>query len=780
MRTSTILSTIAATLAAASASNAAFAQGEPEPALEEIIVTAQKRSESLQDTPVAVTAVTGESLESLNRDDIAAIAVQTPSLAYSEAGGEAQIYIRGVGSNLFTVGADPSVAMHLDGVYVARANMGINQFFDVERVEVLRGPQGTLYGRNATGGAINILSRMPTDEFEGYGSVLFGSFDRRELKGAISGPLSAGWSGRLAVRALEDEGYTDDLDPRGGDEIDDNDLRAVRGTARWSGESVELTVIGDYSEFDGGNTSIRPIDALGAARVLGAVPTRFGDTRNNVPSFFEWQTGGVNVTLEWRISDALTLTSVSGYRAWDSDFLFNTDGTEIEVTRTTQVYDTKQYSEELRLNGDFGRLKWIAGAYYLDEDRFGALGLVRANLATPGVFIIPADNDGTALAFFGQADYAVTDRLTFTAGIRYSDEKKEDVSRQLNVFAPPLGTTPLSEILVGLFGNLNFPPMAAGSRTGDKTWQAWTPKIGLSFAPNEDVLLYASYSKGFKSGGYNDFQPSNPVYDPEFIKSYEVGAKTEWLDNRLRLNAAVFYYDYTDLQVSSFLNSLTITTNAADSTVKGAELELQWRPIDSLDLNASLGYLDAKYDRYLATYGVCTLYAIQVVQDRNCLGTNPFTGAPFVPGNARPVNASGNRLNNAPEIKSTLSALYSFELGGAGSLSLFGQLAYQDEIFFNPANDPNARQDAVTLLDARVAYTTASGALEIAAFGKNLSDEEYFHNIVQFTSTSLPPPAAALPPPTATITDPLSIGHALGYPAPGRQWGVELTYRFGR
>jgi iron complex outermembrane recepter protein len=760
---------VALVVAALAAASVVGAQEAADSGLEEVVVTAQKRSESLQDTPIAITAITGEALEKLGRDDLSAIAVSTPSLAYSEAGGESQIYLRGVGSNLFSVGADSSVAINLDGVYLGRANMGLTQFLDVERVEVLRGPQGTLYGRNATGGAINITSRMPTNEFEGYASLGFGSFERRELKAAISGPLGGGFSGRIAVRGFQDDGYTDDLDPVGGDKVDDNDLKAIRAIGRYESDRFTATIIGDYSEFESGNTSIRPIDNLGAARVAGAVPTAFDDTRNNVPSFFNWQTGGITATLEWEVTDSISVTSITAHRAWDSDFLFNTDGTAVEVTRTTQVYDTKQLSQELRVNGDFDRLKWIAGLYYLDEEKLGALGLVRANLAPPtngGAFLITGINDGKAWAAFTQLDFAVTDRLTLTAGIRYSDEEKDDFNQQINIFQS--ATNPRDRVLLGLFGGLipvGFVPTATNTRNLSADWQAWTPKLGVKFDISDDANIYASYTKGFKSGGFNSFQPSNPPYNPEFIKSYEVGAKTEWFDNRLRFNAAAFYYDYTDLQVSGFLNSLTVTTNAAAATVQGIELETSWQPVDALRIDASLGFLDATYDDFRAIYGSCTAAAI-ATGDAACAGS--------IVGRPRFIDASGNTLNNAPEFKGSLAATYDITLGNGGTVTLLGQVGHQSDIEFNPANDPNARQDAVTLLDARVTYTSASEAFEVSLSGKNLTDEEYFHNIVQFTSTSLPPPGL-----NGVVTDPLSIGHALGYPAPGRQFGIEFTYRFG-
>jgi iron complex outermembrane receptor protein len=498
----------------------------------------------------------------------------------------------------------------------------------------------------------------------------------------------------------------------------------------------------------------------------------FHATRNNTPSFFDWQTGGITLNVRWDINDLLTLTSVSGYRAWDSDFLFNTDGTEIEVTRTTQVYDTRQWSQEFQLTGKHERLNWIAGLYYLKEEKFGALGLVRLNPATPFSFNIFDDNTGKAWAAFGQLDFELTDRLTLIAGLRYSDEEKDDFNRQYQVLQS--ATNPRGRIELGLFGGLTLPATTLGApRDRSDSWDATTPKVGLQFQATDDAMLYATWSKGFKSGGYNGFQPNNPVYDPEFIKSIEIGAKTEWLDGRLRLNAAIFDYDYEDLQVSAFLNSLTVTSNAADSTVRGAELDLTWKPNSQLQLGASLAFLDAKYDEYAATYGICTLVAINS-GDAPCAGVTPMA-----PAAARVIDASGNRLNNAPKFKGLLSADYEIPVPSGGKVTLFGTLSHTDDIFFNAANDPVTSQTAYTVLDARVAWSNADETIELAIYGKNLSDEDYFHNIVQFTSTSLPPAANALPAPGQVITDPLSIGHALGYAAPGRQFGVDFTYRFG-
>ncbi|MDX2221794.1 MAG: TonB-dependent receptor [Rhodospirillaceae bacterium] len=768
-----LASSVLLPIAAVPASAQQSAQGS---LVEEIIVTAQKRAESIQEVPISIVALSGDQLARTNQTDILALAGRTPTLQYSQAGGEAQIYIRGVGSNLLAVGSDPSVAIHLDGVYLGRPNMGLNQFLDVERVEVLRGPQGTLYGRNATGGTINIVSRMPTDELNGYVSAGAGSNNKIEAKGAVGGPLSDTLSFRVAGRYENDDGYTKDLDPAGANEIDDVDLMAGRAALKLEPSDVfRATAIMDWSDFENGNTSIRPNDALGAAAAQGAVPTRFHETRNNTPSFMTWKTGGPTLDIEYDLNDEIQLKSITSYKTFDMDFYFNTEGTEAAVTRTTETFDTEQWSQELRLaSTGAGPFEWIVGGYYLNEDKAGSLGLIRENLrnavtgaALPlGVFIIPAENETDAYAAFAQASYRVTDDLKVTAGIRYSDEKKNDVNAQYNIFAG--GAVTQAQVLQGLFGFPNLSTFTAASRrTGRIKDNATTPKIGIDWTPTEDVLLYASYTRGFKSGGFNDYQPTNPSFDPEFIDAFEVGVKSDFADGRYRFNAAAFYYDYQDLQVTTFLNSLTLVANAAQATVKGIDAEFVGNPVEPFTFGASASLLDATYDSFRAPYGVCSPL---VITNPDCVGATP--------GTPRFIDAKGNRLNNAPKFKGTAFAEYVADMGNLGELSFFAQLSRTGTIYFNAANAPEATQDGYTLLDGRVAWKPSNGAFEVALYGKNLGDKDYYHNIVQFTSSSLTPPATALPGAGVRVTDPFSVGHALGYPAPGRQWGVEATYRF--
>ncbi|MBT7449839.1 MAG: TonB-dependent receptor, partial [Rhodospirillaceae bacterium] len=401
-RRSTLLATVAAAALTAGVPTLAVAQSG-DLVLEEIVVTALKRSQSLQDVPAAITAITGDMLDDMAIDDIQDLYVQTPGLAFSRAGGEGQIYIRGVGSSAFGVTNDPSSAINLDGVYLTLANMGLTQFLDVDRIEVLRGPQGTLYGRNATAGAINIISRAPTDEVEGYATASYGNWNRREIEAAVGGPISDGVRARIAAKYLNDDGYTKDLEPGGSDDIDDQELAAIRATFEFDlSENATLKIIGDWSDFKSNNRTAKPLDDLSFAFLLNPAPQDGIDvTRNNLDTFFDWKTGGVTVDLQWDVSDTVTLSSISAFRTYESDFFFNTDGTEEEITRSTFIYETDQFSQELRLasNGLDG-WSWLIGGFFLDEDKSGALGLGRATHPSFGQisFIIPNADTAESIA----------------------------------------------------------------------------------------------------------------------------------------------------------------------------------------------------------------------------------------------------------------------------------------------------------------------------------------------------------------------------------------------
>jgi iron complex outermembrane receptor protein len=717
--------------------------------LDEIIVTAEKREASLQDVPISIAAVTGEMIEQSAIDDIMDLYVQTPGLSFSRAGGEAQVYIRGIGTDAFGVTIDSSVAMHMDGVYLARPQMGLAQFLDVERVEILKGPQGTLYGRNATGGAINIISRMPSDEQDGYITAGIGSFERQEIRAAANVPMNEAWNGRVAARYLKDDGFTDDLDPAGANNIDDQDMIALRGILAYDGDRLDSTLIVDYTDFTSGNRTSVPLDGLSFAVVNGAVPRGFDETRNDLDTFHDWDTGGVTLSLDFDIADGVTLTSVTGFRDYESDFFFNTDGTEIEVTRSYFQYETDQLSQELRLTSDKdGAMNWLLGAYYLDEDKEGALGLGRNTHPSFGQvsFIIPNTDTTKAFALFGQVEYQFNDLWSGTLGVRYSDEEKTDFTSVGAIFGDFTGLASTGSV-VEFF-----------TRTEKKSWDDVSPRVVLSYRPNDDTLIYGSITQGFKSGGWN-FSDGSPAFDPEEVTSLELGFKTDLGGGRVRLNGSVFSYDYEDLQISTFLNGLTIVTNATDASVWGAELELTALLSDAFVLNANLGYLNAEFDQFQGAFGRCPADATPEELAGPCMGA--------AAGEIRAVELGGNTLQNAPEFKANVYGTYTIDLASGGQVTLFGQVSHQSEIFHTQFNDPVTSQDDITLLDARVAWISADDKFEVALYGKNLSDEDYYQNTVRFTSLSEGNPA-----------DRFNIGAGLGYPAPGTSWGLEGTIRF--
>lgn len=704
--------------------------------VDEIIVTAQKVRQSLQDVPAAITALSGEQLDKLQQRAVEDIAAQTPGLSFSRAGGQSFIYLRGIGSDTQGIGSDASVGLSLDGVYVSRLEFGATQFFDLDRVEVLRGPQGTLYGRNATGGVISIVSNAPKATPSLTARAAYGSFDRLDLEGAAGGGIGDDVAVRLAGRYTRDSGFTDDLDQRGGNRIDDQNVLALRGSiAATLGGTGRVRLIVDHTRFRSGNTSIFPLDGLGRAQALGAVPTPFGETRNDLETFDRWNTTGVTGLIDIDVAPRLTLSVVAGYRHYDQRFLFNTDGTEIEVTRTQFARDYDQISTEARLAYFSDDLRLVGGVFYMFEDKAGTLGLVRAApLPVTTTFLFPSTNKGEAVAAFADGTVNLSDRFAVIAGVRYSEETKRDRTDSATVADIRGIDAPVA-------------PRVTGSRSSFDKYTAWTPRAGVEFRPADDLLLYATASRGFKSGGVNSYDV-RASFQPEFVWAYEAGIKSELFDRRLRLNATGFHYDYTDLQVSTFLNGLTFISNAASARIDGVEVEAVGKVAGGLDFGLSASWLDARYRRFSTPFG---------------LSPAVVTGGPRAPNI---VDVSGNRLRNAPEWKLSGSVDYEVELSSTLRLRASTLVSYQSRVYFSPFNETTVSNAPFTLVDARLGLGATNDRWEVAVIGKNLTDRAYFSNIVRFTSTSIP------------SVDPRNIGNALGYPQPGRTVSIQLSVRY--
>jgi len=700
----------------------------------DIVVTAQRRSESLSKVPVSISAFSGETLARADVKSLQEVYAYTPNMAFNQSSGSAQIYLRGVGNNISNASTDGSVAINVDGVYVARPFGALLDFYDVERVEVLRGPQGTLYGRNATAGAINIMSTRPTRDFSGYVKAIYGSFDRREIQGAVGGPLTQDGNvrARIAGRYARDDGFTKDLDPRGSNKLDNQNVDALRGTLDADMGAFSLKLTADYTKQHSDGDTIRILDASGQSDAVGSpVPANFHEARNNLPTFNNNRSWGIAAEASYDLG-SVSLISVTGYRKLRQYFLLNTDGTEVDVSESIFYTRSRQFSQELRLQSNTdSALSWILGGYYFNEKVAARISLPRLSGAGTRPFpystIFDTHNTVKAFAGFADATYRFSDRFSASAGIRYSKEDK-DIYRSL--YSP-------SGVVRDIFNTASFGPAAAAT-TVDPSYDAWTPRFVLNFEPDDRTLIYASVSRGFKSGGANQAAPTAAPFGNELLWSYELGAKVRMWDNRAFLTASVFKYDYTDLQVTTFQNGLNVIQNAATAKPWGVEAELKLTPVQELQINLSGSYLHAKYGDFISSLG-------GVAKD-----------------------ASGNRMINAPKWTLSGSASYDIPLGQkAGMLTVFGAVNYRSTTDFNQFNFRQFQQPGYALVDARIKWTAPGENFSLSAFAKNLFDKDYVRNIASFTSISSPAYLALNP-----------VGSATGYPAPGRQLGVEANFTF--
>jgi iron complex outermembrane receptor protein len=658
--------------------------------IDDIVITATRTGATrLQDTPLAVTAFDSAALETTGVKDVRDLASLTPNLLVTQNASFSQVYIRGIGSNNVFGGSDPSSTIHLDGVYLARPASYLTNFLDVERIEVLRGPQGTLYGRNSVGGTVNVISRKPGNALEGKAQLTYGNYDFLRAEGYLSGPLVGDRvAASVSFIGSRRDGYLENVVPGVGD-LDNERTLGGRGQLRFTPSApLEIILRADYVHSD---------DALaGYVKLLQTTAdplanSTLGDYRKvalDIRSRSNRRQWGMAAEVNYDISDAAQLKSLTAYRANRLVQVGDTDGTALKLRRTDQFEGQHQFSQEFNLTGKTGQLSYIAGLYYFDErievdSTVTTFATVAANFSP----IIQTE----AIAAFGQASYAVSDQITFTAGIRYTREHKEfdQLARQ---------TSTVTGLLLP-----NFPR----TYSKDGVYKAWTPKFGVEFRPTDGLLLYATATKGFKSGGFN-FASLNAAqgFDPETLWSYEAGAKLDLFDRMLRINGAAFHYDYKNLQVQSFLSPGVIDiTNAADAKVDGVEIEAQARPATWLQLGGNLAYLDAKYENYTSA---------------------------LRPGNIR-FDASGNRLNLAPKWSYTLHAQVDAPIG-EGSAFARAEYSHRTRQFFTASNSGFDVQSGYGLINASAGYTFPGDRLQLILFGRNLADKEYVTSTASFAS----------------------------------------------
>jgi iron complex outermembrane receptor protein len=715
----------------------------------DIVVTARRVAESIQDTPISMTALTATDLQNRNLGDLADISRNVPSLMLEAGstgtGGSANpsVFIRGVGQTDFLFTTDPGVGIYVDDVYMARSVGALLDLADFQRVEVLRGPQGTLFGKNTIGGAINIVTVDPGRDFGGYISGRYGSRDRMDVTAAVDLPLAPGTlSLRLAGQMRNQDGYV--TRTLAGDRLGDVNADVLRATLLWTPSSgVRVRLTGDYSRRREHAIATELVEAVGPFDLANPVltlwntlvapsygPGVFYDGRwlaperenfGTAPAYSRLDAGGVSLSVAVDIAPQIELKSITAYRAHHAEFAQDTDHSPLDFTATTNDNHGNQASQELRLSGRSfdNRLTWVVGAFYLQErgrDVFDvdlASGLFDALEGLPAALIpltatanCPADAalfvcaggagnplnvgfdlDATifdririrSLAFYGQGTFRITDTLSTTFGLRYSNERKIFDTR--------------------LFRNASG-VLSIDSPDNRETWTDWSPRIGLEYQPTNNVLAYASVSRGFKSGGFNGraTTPGGELpFDPESVWSYEAGLKLDLLDRHLRLNGAVFRADYSNIQLTSVraISGIVsaITDNAGDGRIQGFEFEATAVPAHGLNLTLAVGHVDAKYT--------------SLRPDAQNLITDRFPKTP-----AWTVSAS---------------ARYEFEAGPV-RIAFGGDLSHRSSYYNDPNNTAAIFENGVTLLGANVTIATLNDRWRLMFYGTNLSDARYIIN----------------------------------------------------
>jgi iron complex outermembrane receptor protein len=728
--------------------------------LEEVIVTAQKRSESVQDIPIAVSAFSESQLQDSGFDSISDLAAMSPSLQLGNYGPIAYVSMRGIGSESTTAGGDPGVALHLDGVYLGRPVATLFSAFDTARVEILRGPQGTLYGRNANGGSINLITNKPTDELEGNIDITYGDYDWQRVRAAVNLPISDRVRSRFVAFKEDRDGYSENSVP-GGTEGNDAENWGVRSHLDIDfSEDASLLLSGSYIDSGGVGSKAElrePLPGSTTGRVLAGPPGFAfapGGPASGIPcycTYIDPNTGEVAVndldsfktsidvkesqdntflllsaTFEWNF-EKFTFKSITGYAETDFNTVQDGDYSELDLALITLTEKAEQFSQELQLvsNGD-GPLQWIAGLYYFEEEATRQSLVFRSRydvfasqFGVPSGFEIGGEVESDSIAVFGQATYGLTDNLHVTAGLRYTEDEKKGINKGFQFVGAPYADP------VG----------------GD--WNEVTYRLALDFQLSEDTMLFASYATGYKSGGINQtasvtLGASDAIYDPEFVTAYEVGIKSTLLDGRVQVNSSLYYNEYADMQFQRFGAGGPEAFNASEpATVQGLEIELRAAVTDTLTLDGSLGLADSEFDA-------------QVING---------------------VQLDGNQVQRTPDFTYNIGITNQWEMDDKGSIRLRLEYAYTDEIYYSPFNADEGTFELggsdlgedFTNVNARLFWFSADEVWTVEASITNLTDEEQVGSLFRGPG----------------FFDEIGGGGSeeVTYNPP-RQWGVRVGYAF--
>ncbi|MEQ8859278.1 MAG: TonB-dependent receptor [Pseudomonadales bacterium] len=698
--------------------------------LEEVVVTARKREESLQDVGQSVSAFSASEIENRFAEDISQITDISPNLVIDDTaqgpGGVAAISLRGIGVAEVESSFDPAVGVVIDGLFLGKASGSITKLIDIERIEVLRGPQGTLFGRNSIGGVINITRAKPTGEFSGKVRGSYGSYDNTELDGMLNFGIGEQLAVKLtASRHEQGDGYYDNLTTGG----TDGDIQyTMYGAHLLFTPRPDLDIEYSYTreEYDQDTPPLLNVSqsdqlfcsAFGYCAVDIDTPSsadRYKVTQNG-PNDATFDADTHIASVAWDMNDEYRIDYIFGYRETDEEVLQDFDATPETLFETTRPEEYDQTSHELRLTRSGERLDFVVGAYLFDMeytiDLVSFIGFVVPNT----VLNIPqtANQKTDSWALFFESDYNLTDSLVFTVGGRYSDDEKQaQITNDFFISQP----TPVKQ-----------------------SWSEFTPKVGLKWFVEDELMFYGLYSTGYRAGGFNGRPTTQEAadlpYDPETVDNYEIGVKSQWLDNRLRLNAALFRMTYDDKQeeqsvaVASGTGQQTVVANASSATIWGAEVDFAYLPqIEGLELSGNVGWLDADYDDFVADIG------------RGGVTQNDDL-----------------EFRRAPEFTASLAVRYEWTVGPGTAWARAGW-HFIDEHATSLANSPQTNNDEQHLIDASLNYDWGNTVLSV--FGRNLADEDGY--TIGFDVGGVAPP-----------------GSLWTYAAPRapRTFGVQLSHDF--
>ncbi len=749
-------------------------------ALTEVVVTSRRYEERLQDTPIAVSAFQAADIEKLNIRNVGDAAQFTPNFLSNPGptgGNDAYYFIRGVGQTDLNPATDPGVATYVDGVYLGRVMGASIDSSDVQRIEVLRGPQGTLFGRNTIGGAVSITTRDPGHVFGGDLSITGGSRNLRQVRGSLDLPISDTQGLFVSANFRDQNGWARRASD--GTIFDTTNQWGANAKYKWvPSDAFALTLAGDITRITGTSQHTLLVGYNPAVFSPFGVPLPAGMgqylnpgnayvNNSSIDPRKDYDIKGMSLTLDWDLGGA-KLKSISAYRRMSQFQATDYDSTPYSFYEGGFADKQHQFSEELQLSGNSGPAKWLLGAYYYQEynDNINLVSLGGNNgclpfpaAAPPGnpfYFVYPVCNfaggqsyaspgvnrkivnnqaftlDTKAKALFGQTTIKFADQWASTLGLRWTKEtKQQDYNFFIDNSAGVANLAGLPPAILYTLSPLN--PNNSVPTAYNKDWSQVTPKVDIEWKPSDEVLTYLSYSKGFKSGGFNG-RPSPNVhtgqfgaisaFDPEKIDSYELGAKTQFADNRVRVNIALFQENYKGIQLlaldqaSGFFDTVT-----AASRIRGAEVELQARPVAAFELQAGLGYTKDQYQSVPAGSGI----------------------------------DSGMHLPLTPRLNGSLGAQYSWDFA-SGKLTLRGDYSFRSEFWYEAVNTPINRQGGYGLVNGRATYDFSGGHWSVAAYGLNLTNKFYHTNAQDVTA---------------------ALGVAFASVSPPREWGGEVHYRFG-